>query len=363
MIKLKTDVLRDMLNKAIKVCSFKKMLPLTSLVEIETNENGLSVKTTDNVTTMLITEKMEGLTPARVVVDAAIFTALINKITTEEIELEITDSALTIVGNGVYNLEIRVDESGEIISLPPINQELINSATKEFNFKELVEKLKICKSAIPENNDEKELNNYYIKDLVIATNVQKLSAVKNSDDMKEEELFIPAEFGNILMQLDFPVAKYVKVDDALVIVGENFVISTTMYGEFNKFPLDAIVSTIKQNYSYSVTIKKNDLVLLLDRLSLFISEYDRNSINFVFTQDELKINNVKKTCDESIPYVNKEEVTGLVEFLCSINIEYFKNQLEVLPGDEIIFKFGGNDVSIAMIDGDIIQVAALMQEE
>ena len=65
MIKLKTDVLRDMLNRAVKVCSFKKMLPLTSLVEIETDEKGLSVKTTDNITTMIITEAIEGLTPAR----------------------------------------------------------------------------------------------------------------------------------------------------------------------------------------------------------------------------------------------------------------------------------------------------------
>ena len=76
MIKLKTEVLRDMLNKAVKVCSFNKMLPLTGLVEMETNAEGLFLKTTDGITTMVIKEKIEGLEPARVTVDANIITAL-----------------------------------------------------------------------------------------------------------------------------------------------------------------------------------------------------------------------------------------------------------------------------------------------
>lgn len=362
MIKLKTQVLRDMLNKAVKVCSFNKMLPLTGLVEIETAEQGLSVKTTDNVTTMAIFEPIEGLTPARVVVDANIITALINKITTEEIELLITDSCLTITGNGVYNLEIRVDESGEVVKLPTIDQELINSANKEFDFKAIVEKLKVCKPAIPENRDQVELNNYYMKDIVVATNVQKLSAIKNIDSMNNEELFIPEEFGNILMQLDYVKANYAKKDQVLVIVGENFVIGTTMYGEFNKYPLDGILGILKQEYDYSVVIKKKDLSSLLDRLILFVSEYDSNSINFVFTPNELKITNQKKTCDETIEYVEKN-VEGLVEYSCLINIEYFKAQLEALPSEDITFRFGGSDISIAMVDGDIIQVAALMLED
>ena len=362
MIKIKTNVLRDILNKAIKVCSFNKMLPLTGLVEIETNEKGLSVKTTDNITTLMITESIEGLTPSRVAVDANIITALVNKITTEEIELLISDSCLTITGNGVYNLEIRVDESGEVVKLPTIDQQLIDSADKEFDFKAIVEKLKICKPAIPENRDQVELNNYYMKDIIVATNVQKLSAIKNVDSMVNEELFIPEEFGNILMQLDFIKANYAKKDQTIVIVGENFVINTTMYGEFNKYPLDGILGILKQEYQYSAVIKKKNLSSLLDRLSLFINEYDSNSVNFIFTGDMLKITNSKKTCNEEIAYVSKE-VDGLVEYSCLINIEYFKAQLEVLPSEDITFKFGGNDISLAMYDNDIIQVAALMQEE
>lgn len=362
MIKLKTETLRNMLNKAVKVCSFNNMLPLTGLVEIETNDKGLSVKTTDNITTFIITEKLEGLEPARVVVDASIIAALINKITTEEIELIINESALTITGNGVYNLEIRVDESGEVVKLPAIDQELINSANKEFDFKSVTDRLKVCRPAIPETDDQKEFNNYYLKDVVIATNVHKISAIKNIDTMVDEELFIPAEFGKILIELDYAKANYIRKDKSLVIVGENFVLSTTMYGEFDKFPLEAIKSVIGQNYNYSVVIKKKDLAMLLDRLILFVTAYDGGSIDFVFTTNGLKVTNQKKTCDENIEYVNKN-ISDLVEFPCIINIEYLKAQLDVLPNEEVEFRFGGSDTSLAMVDGAITQVVSLLGED
>lgn len=362
MIKLKTETLRNMLNKAVKVCSFNNMLPLTSLVEIETNEKGLSVKTTDNITTFIITEAVEGLAPARVVVDANIIAALVNKITTEEIELIISESALTITGNGVYNLEIRVDESGEVVKLPTIDQELINSADKEFDFKGITDRLKICRPAIPETDDQKEFNNYYLKDIVLATNVYKISAIKNIDAMVGEELFIPAEFGKILIELDYAKANYIRKDKSLVIVGENFVLSTTMYGEFDKFPLEDIKGAIGQQYNYTAVIKKKDLSSLLDRLTLFVAAYDGGSVDFIFTPNGLKVTNQKKTCDENIEYVSKN-ISDLVELPCIINIEYFKAQLDVMPSDEIEFRFGGSETSLAMIDGAITQVVALLGEE
>lgn len=366
MIKLKTTVLRDMLNKAIKVCSFNKMLPLTGLVEIETNEQGLSLKTTDNITTMVITEKIEGLTPARVTVDANIISALVNKITTEEIELIISDSALTITGNGVYNLEIRVDESGEVVKLPAINQELANSANKEFDFKGIVERLNICKSAIPGGEDSGELKNYYLKDMIIATDQLKVSAVSNIPSMVNEELFISNELGKIIMELGFIKANYARNNENLVIVGENFIINSVMLmDELNKFKevtLNGIQGLINLDYNNKVTIKKNDLLNLLDRLSIFVTEYDSNSIDLIFLQDNIKATNQKKTCDETISY-ETAQTTGLVEFRSILNIEHLKQLLMVLPNETVEFQFDNSIPSLKIVDGDIIQFLGLMGEE
>ena len=98
---------------------------------------------------------------------------------------------------------------------------------------------------------------------------------------------------------------------------------------------------------------------LIDRLNLFVELYDNNSVDFIFTQDRLKVMNKKKTCDENIEYVSKN-VSDLVELPCVVNIADFKSQLDVMPSDEITFRFGGIDTGMAMVDGDITQVVALL---
>lgn len=366
MIKLKTEVLRDMLNKAVKVCSFNKMLPLTGLVEIETNAEGLSLKTTDNITTMIITEKIEGLTPARVTVDANVITALVNKITTEEIELIISDSALTITGNGVYNLEIRVDESGEVVKLPAINQELINSANKEFDFKGIVERLNICKAAIPGGEDSGELKNYYLKDIIVATDQNKVSAINNIETMANEELFISSELGKIIMELGFVKANYARSNENLVIVGENFVIGSTMLLDelvkFKEKTLEGIQGLIGLEYKNRVKIKKSNLVNLLDRIGIFVSEYDANSIDLIFLPNNIKATNQKKTCDEVIEY-EEAKVENLVEFRSMLNIEHLKQLLDVLPNETVEFQFDNSYASLKIVDGEIVQFLGLMDED
>ena len=364
MIKLKTEVLRDMLNKAVKVCSFNKMLPLTGLVEMETNAEGLFLKTTDGITTMVIKEKIEGLEPARVTVDANIITTLVNKITTEDSELLISNNALTITGNGVYNLEIRVDESGEIVKLPAINQELANSATKEFDFKGIVERLNICKSAIAAGEDGKELRNYYLKDMIIATDQVKVSAVSNIPSMVNEELFIGVDLGRIIMDLGFIKANYARSNENLVIVGENFVLSSTMQlddlGNYGK-TLQGVQGLINSVYANKVTVKKNDLISLLDRLGIFVSEYDSSSIDLLFLPEYIKVTNQKETCDEIIKY-EKADVNGLVEFPSVLNIEHLRQLLAVLPDETIEFQFDSSMPTVKIVDGDIVQFLGIMDE-
>lgn len=365
MIKIKTEVLKDMLNKIIKVYKPNKILPLTYLIELESNENGLSIKITDNVTTMIMNERIEGLPNARTVVDAKIITDLVNKITTEEIELNINENSLSIIGNGVYNLDVRVDESGEVVKLPTIDQELINSANREFDFKGIAERLKICRSAISLGEDGKELGNYYLKDIIIASDGQKLSTINNVPSMKDDELFIGNDFGRIIADLGFVKANYIKKDEKLVIVGENFVLSTTMeisdLENFKISPLPEIRQMISTSYTNNATIKKDNIVKLLDRLNLFVTAYDNNSINLLFLPDKIKATSQKKTCDEDIEYESKD-LKDLVEYNSPVNIEFLKQLLSVLPSDTIEFQFDTSIPVLKIVDGEIVQFISILED-
>ena len=48
-LKINTDVLQELVSKAVKACSFIEMLPLTSLMRLQCKDNKLTLTTTDDV--------------------------------------------------------------------------------------------------------------------------------------------------------------------------------------------------------------------------------------------------------------------------------------------------------------------------
>lgn len=362
MIKIETKILKELSSKAFSVCSFNKMLPLTELLEININKEDLTIRATnENVINLFVSAKIkDNDQEMRVVVDANIFNSLISKITTEFIELDITDKALMINGNGVYYLDIRVDESGEIIKFPEIAIDE-SKATKDINLIELRKKLAICRSAIPDNFDAPELNNYYLKDIVLSTNAYKITAITNNDELKEEELFISKDMGNILISLDYGSAKYYKEDNNFIVVGPNFKLVGTTGEDLDKYPLDPIKAKLGEQFTYKTIVAKKELLNLLDRLSLFVSEYDSNAINILFLPDKMKITSQKKTGDEDIKY--KEAIKELTEFNCSVSILNLKSQIESLPDEDIEIYFGGCEDSIKIVDKNITQIVSFMMED
>ena len=136
MIKIETKILKDLSNKAYSVCSFDKMAPLTELMEIDIKKDKIIIRSTDSITNLFVSADIkDNEEEMRIVVDANIFNSLINKITTEYIELNVNNNSLMISGNGVYYLDVRVDENGEIIKFPEINIDE-SKATKDINLVE-----------------------------------------------------------------------------------------------------------------------------------------------------------------------------------------------------------------------------------
>ncbi|MBQ9900628.1 MAG: hypothetical protein IJM36_05835 [Acholeplasmatales bacterium] len=361
MIKIETKILKDLSNKAYSVCSFDKMAPLTELMEIDIKKDKIIIRSTDSITNLFVSADIkDNEEEMRIVVDANIFNSLINKITTEYIELNVNNNSLMISGNGVYYLDVRVDENGEIIKFPEINIDE-SKATKDINLVELRKKLAICRSAIPDNFDAPELNNYYLKENIVATNAYKITSIENDENIKDEELFITKELGNILISLDYGAAKYYKEDNKLYIIGPNLKLVGNIGKDLEKYPLEAIKNKLNDSFSYKAIINKGLILSLLDRLSLFVSEYDSNSINILFLPDKMKITSKKKTGDEDIAF--KESIEGLTEFNCDISILNLKAQIESLPSEEIEIHFGGNEDSIKIIDKNITQIVSLMNEE
>lgn len=362
MIAIKTEKVQEMMNKAIKICSSESESPLTSLVEVKVEAGYLHITTTDTVINFSIAEKVDSEENMRVVVDAKLLTSLVNKITTPEIRFHINENSLIVEGNGVYYLQIRLDDSGEVITFPDIKE--VSGEGIDIDFKELNRRLEIAKSSIPTLFDAKEMNNYYLASNIITSDVFKISSIPNIEPLKNMELFIERTLGNAFIALGLEKGKlfYDKETSILTILDTNYTIQSVIGRGRDIYPLNGILDMISSSYAHNAQINKNELLNLLDRALLFVGDYDKNGINLTFKPNRLTVTSVNGAVKEDIKY-GEANVDGLVEFNALVDIKNLKDQLDVLPEEKVTMYFGDNERAIKMVQKDIIQVSAILEED
>ena len=364
MLKLKTDLLKKVISNNYKLSEFANPnIEITKYFEIIVKEGKLIIKSTDKLNNLMtITDIEDKEADLRTAIDASLFYNLINKTTTEYVELNIVNNSLNVVGNGVYEIPIRLDDNGEeAIKLPEVSYD-VNKANKEISFKELSSKISICKTSMPVTLDEPYLNNYYLGDVIIATNCFKLTAVPNLETMKEDSIFISEFMGKYLSSLNFEKCKFYVEENNIYFIGEDFVLSGVCDEDLiRQYPLDAAKAILSDKFTSNAMIKRSSLSELLDRLMLFVDPYDRNIININFTKDKMIITSKKNNGSENIEYT-KANTNDLVEFNCKVDIVSLKSQIDSLNSEEIELHFGGNDRLISIKDGDITHILALEEE-
>lgn len=362
-MKIKTELLKDIVAKNYKLSEGgSNKVPITQFFEIMIEDGKLIVKSTDKLNTLItITEIEDKEAKLRTAVDAKIFSQLISKITTEYVELVSTENSLTITGNGVYELKIGLDESGAIISLPNIDYD-INKANKEISFKELSAKISICQPSMPTTLDEPELNNYYLGENIVSTNCFKISSIPNIEALKQDSIFIGENLGKYISTLEFDKCKVYAEGNKVYFIGDNFVLSGSTDDDLiNRYPLEAIKDILSSEFTSNATIKRSELLELLDRLSLFVEAYDENNITLTFMKDHISVKSRANNGSEDINYT-KANTDNLIEFTCKVDILNLKAQLASLINEEVEISFGGNDNIIKIRDGEIVDILSLLEE-
>ena len=108
-----TQLLKEMVNKAIKGAGMNRLLPITNMMLIEVADNKLNLLTTDGTNTLVIkTDKCDTTEDFYVVVPIDIFSKLITKTTCEKVTLTLEENNLLVKGNGNYKIALPLDEEG-----------------------------------------------------------------------------------------------------------------------------------------------------------------------------------------------------------------------------------------------------------
>ena len=359
-MRIKTDLLQDMVAKVIQGASNNKLIYMSSLIGIELRDRELVLMTTDGTNNFLVRTNIEE--PQQdfySIVNAEQFSKLVGKTTKEFIELNNNDNYLEVKGNGTYKLPIAINEDGEIIRFSETLIDL-GTAVEEINLKELQEAIKTAKASLLKTLEMPMLTGYYIGDNLITTDRQLVC--KLDKKFVNSPILLSPEIADLLLIVDDSDKISLQISDTTLLFKTNKYI---IYGkelqgkeDYTSGVVSAVTKLTSLEYGNSIQINKKELLDALDRMGLFVEDYDDNGIYLRFSKDNqcLEIQSKKSSGYEKlIPKgANMTE-----NFECLVNIEMLKSQLQSLTSD-LVDLYYGQKTSIQLKEGNTTLVIALL---
>ena len=352
-----TELMKDVVARAIKGAGNNKLIPITSMMCIELREGDLTVITTDATNYLYIKEQHVAGDNFYVVVDANQFAKLVSKMTCENITMTIDEKLYTmkVKGNGNYTMELPLDEDGEPVKFPDAYAKCTNVV--ECNRSTIMAILETIKPALAVTMENPQYTAYYMGDKVVATDSYKIASL--AIPMFDTPRLISSEFLDLVAVM--------RTEKIMVNLSDTDIVfetpDCTIFGKFvdgiDDFAIEPITNLIEQEFDSHCAVPKNDLLQMLDRLSLFVGTYDKNAVDLTFTNQGLQVSSKASSGVEILPYVNSE---NQVDFTCAVDIQMLVNEVKAIQND-LIEIYYGDDSSIKFVDGNITIVIALMEDE
>lgn len=348
MLKVKTTKLQELVSKASKGVGNDKARPITSLIAIKQKDGVLTLVTTDYDNYLFVSADVEG-EDFYAVVQADPFTRLISRLTCEETELSINGSGkgLEVKGNGTYTIPLTIDDStGEVVKYPKVDGIDVSSMSKIGEIS--VTTIGIILSAVKPNLaltlDIPQYTNYYVGNVVLGTDTYKVGCLNKK--VTDTPVLISAELMELLetYNADEPIQIY-KDDVHIAFEGKNFTAYGFLMEGIENFAVGSMLEYVNSEYPHKCDLPKQELVQLLDRLSIFVSPFDEDIINFKFTADGLQVYSKNNTGVEIVPYT--ADGGGDVEG--SVYLKMLTSQVKTQTGDVIHLSYG-DDRSLRMDD-------------
>ena len=359
---IKTNLMKDMVGRAIKCCSFKKGLPETSLLSIEVKNGNMSMLSTDMTNYLLIKAREVQAEPFSVTVDADSFYKLVSKTTSESMTLNFDENTrvLEIKGNGTYKMQLPLDDNGELKQIHiPYADNAEKIATINLSTVKLI--LKTGRAALASNDPTSEFagtcyTSYYMGDSIISTDTAKLCNIGVS--LFNEPILIGASTLDLFSCMTQEKIEVCKNASDISFLTEDCDIYSHVQPDIDQYAVSNIMDLVNQNFESSGSVSKGEILAVLDRLSLFVGPYDDGVVVLNFTPEGLKILNKDASSYELLEY---KDSRNFKPFTCYINQIMLNGQIKAQTGDLVEFWYG-NEGQIAMKDGNVTQIIALEED-
>lgn len=357
-LKLKTPELQEMVSKVIHCVSNNKLIPLTSLMSISVKDNIFTLATTD-ATNYFYTSKAEKVDCENfeVSVFADTFSKLVQKTTSDDTTLSIEGQVLCVMGNGTYKLELPLDENGSTIKFP-------KKITDDFRTDGGVIKVSTVKSIISSNKPSLATNmefpaltSYYCGEQVITSDRKKIC--RSGIKMFENPLLITPTLMELLSVVSSEDIQVTITDEDIVFTTPVDCIYAPKTEGVDTFPVDAINKLIDLDFKSVCKVSRSAVLNILERLALFVAPYDKQGIYLTFSNEGILFSSKKSSGEELVPFITSE---NFEPYTCCINIEFLKSQVASQDSEEITLYYG-SEVSIKMVNNNVVQIVALLEDE
>ena len=351
-----TERLQQLVAYAIKGAGFNKLLDISNDIGISVAEGKLYLNTTDGTNYLCVQDACVA-DDMDIVVNADLFSKLISKITSDTVDMEISDNVLVIKGNGTYKLGIEPNEQGDNLVFPdkfPVNTEEIGTISAT----DLVAVASTIKTSL-DTNVGSIYANYYFGDVVASTDRAMMSVFNKK--LVDNAYLLNREFIDLvcMSNTDAVMSKSEDMIVAEMNVSEKCIISvcTRIPNDVADYKIDGIKKFVSMDISSFCRVRKAELLDLLDRLALFVSKFDDGAVVLHFTDNAIEVSSIASSGVEKVEYTESKDA---VDMTIKINIDRLRNQLKAYSSD-VVDLYYGSDICIKLVDGNMTQIIALIK--
>lgn len=351
---VQTEQLKDVCSKVLTAVDSNELSAVTETLELFAEQGYLYINVTNREYFLEVKVPVAEDIEFHATVNAVLFLKLISQITTETVELNVVDNALSIKANGNYNLPLIFD-GDKLLELPRID---IFNITNEFDIDS-----DILKSILFYNSKE-------ISKGTVSRPVQKLyyidqkgaitfttGACVNSFNLEQDvrillnnrlvKLFKLFKEGTVRFTLGYDQVSDDVIQTKVKFINDDVCLTAVLSCDdtlLNSVPVEGIRGRANNDYPYSINVNKDHLIQTINRLLLFTPSNSNREISkpyseFEFNKDYVVIYDTNKNNKETIYYTNSVE--SLVQpYKATLDLADLKSTLECCIEQYLTIHFG-----------------------
>lgn len=362
-MKIKTEQLKGLVSKASIGVGGNKLIPITELIGIRAVAGVFELITTDATNYVYVQQQIESTkeNDIEATIHAEQFVRLVGKLTSEYTELRIENDNLVVVANGVYTLELPLDENGTPIIYPdPLRDVVFDVMPYEVDVEDVKKIIQIAKSSLATTVDRPALINYYVGKSVFATDGCLVTEFRK--ELFEQPQLVSPKLMDILGAFDEKKLNVTVTDEFICCKSDGMAVYGKLSDDVNEYEIQGVEQYIGTKFPNVCKVNKEDLLSAIDRISLFVSKYDNKAIRMMFDTDGIVISNLKSGSTESVSYIEKKSNVEkkVTAFEAYINADMVSTQLKSYVGDIVSIEYGV-DFAISLVSEDTTQIISLME--